>query len=75
MQTTARPQAFPRTLLIWGDQNQVLPLFADRDEKGLPAAWLSRIRESLRTLGPLVGAHRMMRDYVTDMYLPAAAGR
>jgi starch phosphorylase len=53
-------------------ENQVLPLFAERDEKGLPAAWLSRIRESLRTLGPLVGAHRMVRDYVTDMYLPAA---
>ncbi|MGI9577786.1 MAG: alpha-glucan family phosphorylase, partial [Microthrixaceae bacterium] len=53
-------------------ENQVLPLYAERDGDGLPRFWLARIRESLRTLGPLVGAHRMVRDYVSDMYLPAA---
>jgi starch phosphorylase len=38
-----------------------------------PSAWLEPVRESLRTLGPFVGAHRMVRDYVGALYLPAAA--
>jgi len=53
-------------------ENQVIPMFARRDPAGLRTDWLARVRESLRTLGPQVGAHRMVRDYVTDEYLPAA---
>lgn len=38
-----------------------------------PHAWVTRMKESLRTLAPFVGAHRMVRDYVEELYLPAAA--
>jgi starch phosphorylase len=31
------------------------------------------MKESLRTLGPFVGAHRMVRDYVEGLYVPSAA--
>jgi starch phosphorylase len=31
------------------------------------------MKESLRTLGPFVGAHRMVRDYTRNLYLPSAA--
>lgn len=48
-------------------ETQIVPLYAER------TGWLARVRESLRTLGPFVGAHRMVRDYVEDLYLPAAA--
>jgi starch phosphorylase len=54
-------------------EHQILPLFWDRDDNGLRRQWTARIRRSLQTLGPLVGAHRMVRDYVGDVYLPAAA--
>ena len=53
-------------------EHQVLPLFYDRDPDGLPRRWLARVRSSLQTLGPFVCASRMVRDYVTDMYEPAA---
>ncbi|HWC10320.1 MAG TPA: alpha-glucan family phosphorylase, partial [Acidimicrobiales bacterium] len=54
-------------------ENQVIPLFYDRDPDGIPRRWLARVRSSLQTLGPFVVASRMVRDYVTDMYEPAAA--
>ena len=58
-------------------ETQVLPLYWDRSGAITPLAWVSRMKTSLRTLGPFVGAHRMVRDYVEDLYLPAAgrAGR
>jgi starch phosphorylase len=41
---------------------------------GSPApGWVERQRASLRTLGPFVSAHRMVRDYVERLYVPAAA--
>jgi starch phosphorylase len=42
--------------------------FYDRDESGLPRAWLARVRASLRTNGPAFSATRMVRDYVEQLY-------
>ena len=42
--------------------------FYDRDESGLPRAWLARVRRSLKTNGPEFSATRMMRDYVEKFY-------
>ncbi|MDQ4133475.1 MAG: alpha-glucan family phosphorylase [Actinomycetota bacterium] len=53
-------------------EHQIIPLFYDRDSDGLPRLWLDHVRSSLRTLGPFVCASRMVRDYVTEMYEPAA---
>lgn len=50
----------------------VAPLFYERDERGLPGRWLSMMRHTLTTLGPKVLATRMVRDYVTRLYVPAA---
>jgi len=43
--------------------NEVLPAFCDRDGRGLPQAWLQRMRASLRTLAPSFCATRMIQDY------------
>lgn len=51
----------------------VAPLFYERDERGVPVRWLSMVRHTLATLGPRVLATRMVREYVTRLYLPAAA--
>ena len=48
------------------------PRFYDTDESGLPQNWLSMISHTLRTLGPKVLASRMVRDYTTQLYGPAA---
>jgi starch phosphorylase len=53
-------------------EDSIVPEFYDRDEEGLPRAWLRRIRESMSTLTPLFGGARMLRDYVQDVYLPLA---
>ncbi len=52
----------------------VAPLFYDRDADGVPLGWVERIRHTLRSLGPKVQAERMVREYVTELYVPAARG-
>ncbi len=54
-------------------ERQIVPLFYERAPGRPPQRWLQRVRHSLRTLGPEVSASRMVRDYVTEMYEPAAA--
>jgi len=49
-------------------QEQVLPAFYERDERGLPVAWLARIRASLRSIGPRFCATRMLREYLEGPY-------
>ncbi len=57
-------------------ENQVAPRFYDVDERGLPLRWLEMVRHTLATLGPKVQATRMVADYVSRLYAPAAtAGR
>ena len=51
----------------------VAPLFYERDADDLPQGWVERIRHTLRSLGPKVQAERMVREYVTALYVPAAA--
>lgn len=54
-------------------EEQVIPAFYDRDEHGIPAAWVARVRASLLRLAPQFSATRMLREYVEKLYLPAAA--
>ncbi|HYB17656.1 MAG TPA: alpha-glucan family phosphorylase, partial [Streptosporangiaceae bacterium] len=51
----------------------VAPLFYDRDADGIPLGWVDRIRHTFRSLGPKVQAERMVREYVSALYVPAAA--
>jgi glycogen phosphorylase len=47
----------------------VLPAFYDhRDEAGIPIRWIELIRASLRTLGPVFCATRMLNQYVDGPY-------
>jgi glycogen phosphorylase len=50
----------------------VAPLFYDTDGDGIPNGWLNMVRHSLCSLGPLVRADRMVGDYATHLYTPAA---
>lgn len=52
---------------------QIAPRFYDRDPDGLPTRWLQGIRHALATLSPSLSADRMVREYVTRLYLPATA--
>ncbi len=54
-------------------ENEVAPEFYDRDDNGIPAAWVARIRESMALLTPAFSANRTVRQYTEEHYLPAAA--
>jgi glycogen phosphorylase len=49
----------------------VAPLFYDAAAGGMPRRWLEMVASTLRTLGPKAQATRMVRQYVTEFYLPA----
>ncbi|HEY2314213.1 MAG TPA: alpha-glucan family phosphorylase, partial [Streptosporangiaceae bacterium] len=50
----------------------VAPLFYDTATDGRPVRWLEMVSNALRGLGPRAVATRMVRQYVTDLYAPAA---
>ncbi len=54
-------------------EHEVIPEFYDRDENGIPASWVARMRESMARLTPRFSANRTVREYVERHYLPAAA--
>ncbi|MEU4210800.1 alpha-glucan family phosphorylase [Streptomyces sp. NPDC026206] len=51
---------------------RVAPRFYDRGTGGLPGRWIEMVRRTLATLGPKVLAGRMVREYVEQLYGPAA---
>ena len=55
--------------------DQVIPLYYDRDEDGVPRGWTARMKRAIRTLGWRFNADRMVMDYVRLCYVPAAGGR
>jgi putative methionine-R-sulfoxide reductase with GAF domain len=55
-------------------RDEVIPLYYDRDQDGLPRGWIRRMKRSIRTLGRRFSADRMVMDYVTRFYIPAAGG-
>jgi len=53
-------------------EGDVVPEFYDSDRDGIPRRWIARIRQSMATLSPRYCGTRMVGDYVTKAYLPAA---
>lgn len=54
-------------------EHEVVPTFYDRREPGdAPPRWMAKVRHTLAVTGPEVSADRMVREYATDYYRPAA---
>jgi len=56
-------------------RDEVIPLFYERDQDGLPRGWVKRMKRTIRTLGWRFNADRMVMDYARQYYVPAAGGR
>lgn len=56
-------------------REEVIPLYYQRDRDGLPRGWIKRMKRTIRTLGWRFNADRMVMDYTTQCYVPAAGGR
>jgi starch phosphorylase len=53
-------------------EQELVPEFYNRDEKGIPKAWVERIRESMAILTPRFSANRTVREYTELHYIPGA---
>jgi starch phosphorylase len=49
---------------------QVIPMFFDRDEQGIPRKWIKMIRRVMSTLVPQFSTDRMVKEYTEKYYLP-----
>lgn len=54
-------------------ENEIVPLFYQRDERGIPHGWLQVMRSSIATVAPDYSFDRMLKQYVMKFYLPAHA--
>ena len=55
-------------------REEVIPLYYQRDQDGLPRGWIKRMKRTIRTLGWRFNADRMVMDYTLKCYVPAAGG-
>ncbi len=53
-------------------EQEVVPEFYNRNKKGIPVAWISRMRESMAQLTPRFSADRTVREYTGQHYMPAS---
>ena len=49
-------------------EDEVVPEFYERDEDGIPQAWIARVKRSMRTLIPQFSATRMVEEYEQNIY-------
>ena len=55
-------------------EEEVVPTYFERDEEGLPRAWIAKMRRAITTVGPQFSSSRMVRDYTEKAYMPLARG-
>ncbi len=55
-------------------ENEIITKFYERDADDLPLTWINMMKRSVSTLGWRFNADRMVMDYVTNAYIPAAGG-
>ena len=52
-------------------ENDIVPMFYDRDENNIPIKWVERMINSMQTIIPAFNTNRMVKQYVSNMYQPA----
>jgi starch phosphorylase len=52
-------------------ENEVVPMFYDRDDAEVPRRWIAAVREAMRSVTPRFTTRRMVKEYVGRMYAPA----
>lgn len=54
-------------------EQEIIPLFYQRRESdACPCAWVAMIRDSMAGLTPRFSSNRMLREYISTLYQPAA---
>jgi starch phosphorylase len=55
-------------------EREIVPEYYDRNQAGIPSAWVRRMRESMCRLTAQFSANRAVREYTELEYLPLAKG-
>lgn len=53
-------------------EQEVVPLFYDRDEEDLPRGWIAKMKDAIRLNCPKFNTARMVGEYATRAYFPAS---
>jgi starch phosphorylase len=53
-------------------EKEIVPLYYERQSDGLPRGWIRRMKKSIATIGAAFNTNRMVSEYATRFYLPAA---
>jgi len=53
-------------------EEQVLPAFQTRDDRGVPSGWVEKMIQSASRIGRFFSSDRMVTEYLELCYLPAA---
>ncbi|RMA97701.1 alpha-glucan family phosphorylase [Hydrogenothermus marinus] len=51
-------------------ENEVIPLYYDRNSDGIPYKWIRKMKEAMISVSPRFSARRMMKDYLEKFYIP-----
>jgi starch phosphorylase len=52
-------------------ENEVIPLYYERDSREIPHGWVQRMKSSMRTIIPRFSTRRMLKEYIERLYIPA----
>lgn len=54
-------------------EEEIVPLYYDRDANGIPHGWIRMMKKSIETNGQAFNTDRMIGDYVAKVYAPGTA--
>lgn len=52
-------------------ENEIIPMFYDQREQGVPEDWMRRVKQSLGNISPQFNCQRMVEEYHSQLYEPA----
>jgi starch phosphorylase len=52
-------------------ENEIVPMYYQEREEGVPADWMRRVKQSLMHLSPQFNSLRMVGEYMSQLYEPA----
>jgi starch phosphorylase len=52
-------------------ENEIVPMYYQEREEGVPADWVRRVKQSLMHLSPQFNSLRMVSEYMSQLYEPA----
>jgi starch phosphorylase len=52
-------------------ENDIVPLYYDRDDQEIPRRWVAKMKASMKKLTPVFHTNRMVAEYTENFYIPA----